>query len=250
MKIAAKVQYFGPNYYGFQRQKNHLSVQGKLEETLSSMCGETVLIHGAGRTDRDVSASGQVVSFDLNKKKIDLEDFRYHWNLVLPDDIAITKMVVVPNDFDARHSCIGKRYVYRFCVGEKQPLFIGRVAYLGNRAFDEKACKSALSLFVGRHCFHNFTNKKEDIDGFIRDIEYIHFEQKDGIYEVELKSNGFMTYQIRFMIGAAFKAAFHKLTLDEIKTRLDMEERSILPYKAPGEGLELAEVCYENDIFA
>ena len=209
-----------------------------------------MFIHGAGRTDRDVSASGQVISFDLNKKKIDLEDFRYHWNLILPDDIAITKMVVVPDDFDARHSCIGKRYVYRFCVGEKQPLFIGRVAYLGNRAFDEKACESVLSLFIGHHCFHNFTNKKEDIDGFIRDIEYIHFKQKDGIYEVELKSNGFMTYQIRFMIGAAFKAAFHKLTLGEIKTRLDMDERNILPYKAPGEGLELAEVYYENDIFA
>lgn len=209
-----------------------------------------MFIHGAGRTDRDVSASGQVISFDLNKKKIDLEDLRYHWNLILPDDIAITKMVVVPDDFDARHSCIGKRYIYRFCVGEKQPLFIGRVAYLGNRAFDEKACESVLSLFIGHHCFHNFTNKKEDIDGFIRDIEYIHFKQKDGIYEVELKSNGFMTYQIRFMIGAAFKAAFHKLTLGEIKTRLDMDERNILPYKAPGEGLELAEVYYENDIFA
>ena len=250
MKIAAKVQYFGLNYYGFQRQPNHESVQGKLEEALSNLLNEMVLIHGAGRTDRYVSALGQVISFEVKKPIKNLEDFRFHYNQLLPEDIVVTKMVVVDDSFDARHSCIGKRYRYRFNLGDRIPMELGRIAYLGDREFDEKAFKSCLDLYLGVHNFMNFTTKKEDIDGFIRDVKSIELTSQNGIYEVMLESNGFMTYQIRFMIGAALKVAFHKMSLEEVQSYLDMAERHTLSYKAPAEGLVLEEVLYEQSIFA
>ena len=171
-------------------------------------------------------------------------------NRLLPDDISIVQFVEVDETFDARHSCIGKRYSYAFTLGEKRPLLLGRVAYLGIRDFDEQLFRDCLSLFIGKHNFQNFTNKRIDKDGFIRDIEFIEITCEDGIYKVELKSNGFMTYQIRFMIGAALKAGLKKITLEEVTAHLESSERAILPYKAPAEGLTLEEVYYGTDIFA
>ena len=250
MKIAAKVQYLGLNYEGFQRQKNHPSIQGELERALSSLLDKAMTIHGAGRTDSGVSALGQVISFDSLRDIADLEDFRFHLNMLLPNDISIIAMKVVDDGFDARHSCVGKRYLYRFCIGEKHPLEYGTIAYLGKRFFDDKSFMDALKLFEGEHSFHNFTTKKEDVASFIRNVKPIQVESKDDTYEILFESNGFMTYQIRFMVGAALKAGFHKISLEEIKQRLDDPSRHILPHKAPAEGLILLEVLYESDVFA
>ena len=93
MKIAAKVSYLGSHYAGFQRQKNKVSIQGELERTLSQLASTEVLIHGAGRTDAGVSALGQVVSFDYPKSMKSLEDFRFHWNMILPEDVSIVKVL-------------------------------------------------------------------------------------------------------------------------------------------------------------
>ncbi len=250
MKIAAKVSYLGCHYAGFQRQKNKISVQGELERTLSQLASKEVLIHGAGRTDAGVSALGQVVSFDYPKPIKSLEDFRFHWNMILPEDISVVKVALVGDDFDARHSCIGKRYRYRFSVEEKHPLGNGTLAFLGKRSFDEKSFFDAIRLFEGEHNFQNFTTKEEDIDGFVRKIEPIQFQKENGVYSLVLESNGFMTYQIRFMVGSALKVGFGKIESSIIKTHLDSTTRHILPYKAPAEGLILEEVFYGSDLFA
>lgn len=250
MKIAAKVSYLGSHYAGFQRQKNKVSIQGELERTLSQLASTEVLIHGAGRTDAGVSALGQVVSFDYPKPMKSLEDFRFHWNMILPEDVSIVKVIEVDDDFDARHACVGKRYRYRFSVSEKHPLENGTVAYLGKRSFDEVTFMDAMRLFEGSHRFQNFTTKAEDKDDYLRRVEPIIFEKQGDIYSVVLQSNGFMTYQIRFMVGAALKVGFGKIEASLIKERLDATERHILPYKAPSEGLILEEVLYGSDLFA
>ena len=250
MKIAAKVQYFGMNYKGFQRQAKGNTVQGELEKSLSTIAGEEVKIHGAGRTDSLVSAVGQVISFDFPKPIKDFKDFLFHWNMVLPIDIAVDDMVEAPASFDARHSCMGKRYRYCFSLGKKMPLQYGTVAYLGVRSFDFDAFKQALNLFLGEHNFHNFTTKKMDKDGYIRNIVSIEAKYENGIYSVDFESNGFMTYQIRFMVGSALKVAFGKMGLEKIQEALDNPNRAILPFKAPGEGLCLMEVLYAEHLFA
>lgn len=250
MKYAAKVEYLGLNFAGFQRQKNHRSVQGELESSLSSLLGENTLIHGAGRTDAGVSALGQVISFVTDKTIKDLESFRFHWNCILPDDVSVVAFACVGDDFDARHSCCGKKYRYRFIIGDKHPLQSNTAAYLGMRTFDAKLFITAIRLFEGKHCFHNFTTKKDDKDGFVRTIEPVVVTCNSETFEVVLSSNGFMTYQIRFMVGAALKVGFGKMDLDEVRRKLDDPVRKILPYKAPPEGLVLEEVKYGFEVFA
>ena len=102
-----------------------------------------------------------------------------------------------------------------------------------------------LYLFVGRHNFASFTSKDADARGFVRTIEAIDVANKGKETSVVFKGDGFLTYQIRFIVGAAFKVAYGELPLEEVKKRIDAEERSILSYKAPAEGLTLVYVGYE-----
>ena len=62
--LALKIAYDGTRYHGFQRQTPPVvAVQNVLEAALAKVCGETVELAAAGRTDAGVHAYGQVVNF-------------------------------------------------------------------------------------------------------------------------------------------------------------------------------------------
>ena len=64
MRYFLVISYDGSKFYGFQRQNDKVSIQKKLEDELSLIFDEEILIKGAGRTDRGVHAKGQAIHFD------------------------------------------------------------------------------------------------------------------------------------------------------------------------------------------
>ena len=245
MKYLAYCSYNGRAYEGFQRQVDKPTIQGTLEEKISHFCGENVQIHGVGRTDSGVHAIRYPFSF-ATKKDLEKPSVLRAINSLLPPDIRILSFQKVSDSFDARHSCKAKVYEYRLTYGEIDPFQIGTITQIRRDDFDVDAFKAALNVFVGEHDFSNFTTKKEDKDSFIRIIESIDvdadLEQKKAV--VRFKANGFMTYQIRLMIGASIKVATKRMSLDELKGRLNEKPRHIVSFKAPPDGLYLLEAEY------
>lgn len=239
------VAYRGTAYSGFQRQSSLRTIQGELERALSTLNDSPSQIKGAGRTDAKVHAKGQTFSFYAHDIK-DFDKYINIFNSLLPDDIAILSIKEIDDSFDARHSCSGKKYEYRFCFGKKDPFESEYEAYLGNRDFDVDAFMDAYDVFLGVHDFKNFTTKKEDKDNFIRDIYQIKptYDPSRKAISILFYSNGFMTYQIRLMVGALLKVGFKKMSKIDIKERLDSPKRNIFSYKAKAEGLTLMEVIY------
>ena len=86
-RIQLIVEYDGTNYAGWQRQENALAVQQVLEEKLSKLTRERVVLHGASRTDAGVHAMGQSAHFDTNCS-IPAEKFSFAVNTMLPPDVA------------------------------------------------------------------------------------------------------------------------------------------------------------------
>ena len=105
------VAYDGRDYFGWQRLSDKSTIQGALETAIQSGCDETVVIQGAGRTDRGVHAEGQVAGFKSNKQ-FDPEELQEILNAQLPETIRIVDATEVPTSFHPRMSAIGKEYVY------------------------------------------------------------------------------------------------------------------------------------------
>ena len=243
MKYLGFISYNGGAYEGFQRQKNKPTIQGTVEEQLSLLCGETTLIHGVGRTDAGVHALKSAFSFE-SKNKLNEKKAVVALNRLLPKDIRVLGLFEVEPSFDARHSCVGKTYEYRLSYDRINPFLIGLEAQMERPDFDVDLFEEAILVFKGHHDFKNFTTKKEDKDDFIRTIDSIEVKKGEGRVVVIFSGNGFMTYQIRLMVGAAIKVATHKFTVEELREKLEASPRHIVPFKAPAEGLYLKEVDY------
>ena len=245
MRYLGFLKYRGTSFYGFERQKEHRSIQGTVEDVLSQICGENIKIHGAGRTDAGVHALSQAFSFDT-VSTLSNERIVYAANRLLPEDVLLVSLRPVGPRFDARHSLCGKSYEYRFSYGQKDPFMTGLLTQLQRGDFDIDAFKKCLSCFVGTHDFSNLTTKKEDKDGFIRTIASISVTLDEEKQSGQVLFDGlhFMTYQVRLMMGLAFQCAYHKRSPEEVPSLMNRKPRKILSYKAPADGLYLLEVRY------
>ena len=112
---------------------------------------------------------------------------------------------------------------------------------------DINLLEMSLKQFEGTHDFRDFTSKEEDNDNFIRTIYSIEVVNLEKVKQfiISFKGNGFMRYMIRNMVGTALAVASHKEKEDYINYHLSKKEnREIVPYKAPAEGLYLVDVNY------
>ena len=114
--LRIKVAYDGADFYGWQVQPNQRTIQGALQEALAKIEGDTVEVHGSGRTDAGVHALGQVASFHL-KNRIPADNLRRAVNRLLPDAIRVLEADEADADFHPRRRAISKTYEYRIWRG-------------------------------------------------------------------------------------------------------------------------------------
>ncbi len=236
------VKYLGTSYFGWQKQPDVVTVQGRIEEVLSRLHNETVVIYGSGRTDAGVHAKHQVFHFDA-RSIMSLSKLKYTLNKMLPNDIEIIKINYVSFDFHARFSAKKKHYVYRIINKAKEP-FNDNLYLLYPEKLNFSSFKIYIKLFEGEHNFANFTSKKEDERNFVRVIEKAYFTKKGNIFEFHFVGEGFMHGQVRMMVGALLATNEGKITKEDIENYLNLKERTIINYKSPAKGLYLEYVGY------
>ena len=105
------VEYDGGPFMGWQRQDHGPSVQQALEEAIERMTGEAVRLHCAGRTDAGVHALAMSAHVDI-ERPLTAHRLREGANaLVRPLPVSITAAEPVADDWHARFSCLGRRYL-------------------------------------------------------------------------------------------------------------------------------------------
>ena len=140
MRYALKVQYIGKNYLGSQIQFDQNddeikpTIQGELERAICTLLNGIRLesLHKerpvktvfSGRTDRGVNSLGQVVHFDCDKDIV-ASKFVYQLNEILPADISVSDLRVVPERFHAQKSAKLRHYRFEFSACRR-----------GHRTFD------------------------------------------------------------------------------------------------------------------
>ena len=243
MKYKIVFSYDGSKYFGYAIQENERNtIQEVVEKSISTILNSETKIYASGRTDKGVHALNQVATFDYDKK-INLSKFRNSLNKMLPNDIFIKKVSKVDDEFNARFSCKSKTYLYVINLGDYNP-FLRNFEYT-IKDLDMKLMRQCAKLFIGEHCFKNFTSKKEDQDNFVRIIYKISFKKtKDNHILVEFKGNGFMKYMVRKLMGAIIEVGRGRISLEFVKNLLDLSKRDIITYTAPPHALFLKKVEY------
>jgi len=242
MRYLLTLSYNGSKYFGWQKQVGQITIQEVVEGALSKIYAKEINVFASGRTDAGVHALGQTFHYDADEKYAD-DDIVYRLNCILPDDICITSIKRVDDEFHARFNAKSKTYLYRIKLCSKDPFLNGQVL-LHPETLDVSKLKEASAFFVGTHDFKNFTSKDDD-DNFVRTIYSVDITNVGDEINISFKGNGFMRYQIRFMVGAILAYAEGKENLSFIKCNLDdTNNREIIRYKAPSDGLYLLNVDY------
>ena len=156
MRYSLCLSYDGSAFCGWQIQPSSPSVQACLEGVLARLLGRPVPVTGAGRTDTGVHAVGYIAHFDYDGiLPFEASDFNYKLNAMLPREVVVHSVSVVPDDFHARFSARRREYTY-FIHRQKDP-FLRNTSWLcGYPSLDFDAMNAACQFLLGTHDFSCF----------------------------------------------------------------------------------------------
>ncbi len=237
------VAYDGTDFAGWQSQAKADGIQDVIEARLAQIFGAPVRIHGSGRTDSGVHATGQVFHFDAawphGPEKM-LAAFR----VGLPPSIQIKSVRAVRADFHSRFQATGKRYEYRVQLGAADP-FVRRYCWPFYRPLDVAAMQAAADLLRGRHDFRSFTalNGPEREDT-VRDLRRLDVRRRGKTLRITAEADGFLYKMVRSLVGLLVSVGEGKVPLSQVKEILSGKTRTHVVQTAPPQGLFLVKVFY------
>ncbi|MCP4320521.1 MAG: tRNA pseudouridine(38-40) synthase TruA [Psychromonas sp.] len=243
MRIALGIEYDGANYYGWQRQKEVISVQQKLEEALSQIANHSVTVNCAGRTDAGVHGTGQVVHFETDANRKDVA-WTLGVNANLPDDIAVRWVKQVNDDFHARFSATARRYRYIIYNASFRPGILRSGLSHYHHALDEQLMHQAGQYIVGEQDFTSFRALHCQANSPTRTIEYLNITRRADFIIIDIKANAFLHHMVRNIAGSLIEVGRGKQPVDWLATLLRLKDRSKAAATAKPGGLYLVEVDY------
>ena len=238
------IEYDGGPFMGWQRQDHGPSVQQSLEEALRRMTGEDTQVHAAGRTDAGVHALAMTAHVDV-QRDVTPHRLREGLNaLVRPRPISILDVQPVAEDWHARFSCLGRRYLYRI-LNRRAPaaLDAGRVWHLPV-PLDVNAMADGATHLIGRHDFTTFRSAQCQSDSPVKTLDRLEVANIGEEVHVTAAARSFLHHQVRSMVGCLAMVGRGQWTPDDMKKALEAKDRAALGFNAPPDGLYFVEAIY------
>jgi tRNA pseudouridine38-40 synthase len=249
MRYGLKIAYDGTDYAGWQRQKNAVSVQEKLEEAVYLALGERVNITASGRTDAGVHAVGQVCHFDL-QSTVPPEKMPDCLNRFLPNDIRAVDGFYAGEEFDSNRSAKKKTYRYSLYVSAREMPLKERYATRIENAKELAILQSVAKLFEGEHDFKAFCASGSSVKTTVRTVYSVWVEEGESYgsrdINIFVTGNGFLYNMVRTMVGELLDLADRKRTKESLLSAYQTGDRSLLGKTMPAKGLTLMQVEYDN----
>lgn len=241
------IAYDGSRYKGWQRLgAGENSIQGKIEMVLSKLLKQEIQIIGSGRTDAGVHAKGQVANFHY-KKNLNCEERLQEINHYLPEDIVVTSLEKVDEEFHARFKAKTKTYRYYILQKEVHDPFVRKYSVHIPEYLDIEAMEKATEYVIGEHDFTTFTNAKSKKKSMVRRIDRIDIFPEDDYLILEFEGNGFLHNMVRRLVGTFIQIGLNEITPKVMQKYLDAKDRQKITYVAEGKGLFLESVSYGED---
>lgn len=238
------IEYDGSDFYGWQRQKDKMTVQGELEAALSKILNQPVTLAGSGRTDAGVHAFGQVANFKASTS-LDVVTIQKGINSLIKHPIVVRHCNIVPLDFHSQYNAISKEYHY-FLLNQEYARAIGRQYHWHIRKpLDLDKMNQCCDMIVGTFDFKSFENTGSPRSTTIRTVLKARFSKLDDNKMIfKIRASGFLKYMVRNILGTLVDVGLNKVTPDEFQTILKACDRTKAGPTAPARGLFLYEVSY------
>ena len=247
MRIALGIEYDGAEFCGWQTQRSGIRVIQPLVETaLARVAAHTVTVHCAGRTDRGVHATYQVVHFDTHAQR-SARSWILGANANLPPDVAVLWALPVPDDFHARFSARARIYDYVLSNRRTRPgLWCGKVSW-ECRALDVPAMAEAAHYLLGEHDFTSFRAQGCQARHPIRTLHRFDVVVIEPCIVFRVEANAFLQHMVRNFVGTLLKVGRGEQLPAWVGNVLAARDRRQAGMTAPPDGLYLTGVRYAEE---
>jgi tRNA pseudouridine38-40 synthase len=246
-RVRLVLHYDGAGFAGWQLQPEERTVQGELEAALERLTGSARRVIAAGRTDRGVHATGQVVGVDV-PLKWEAQALQRALNAVLPRDIWVADSAGAPAGFHARYDAVARGYTYRVGTApvSRSP-FLSRGCWPLGQPLDMERLNAAAAAFIGDHSFRSFARSGQPERGercIVYAAEWQEWRAAGALFRVV--ANRFLHHMVRYMVGTMVDIARGRRPLEDIAALLAHTPDLETSPPAPPEGLYLTRVHYET----
>lgn len=242
-RVKLVVAYDGTRYCGWQVQPNQITIEGVLNEALTSLLGEDISVIGASRTDSGVHAMGNVAVFDTDSR-IPGEKFSYALNQRLPEDIRIQSSCEVPVSFHPRKVDCTKTYQYRIMNCEFPNPMKRLYAHFVYNKLDVTKMQQGARYLVGEHDFKSFCSIHTQAKETVRTIYSIEVTKEKEEVVITIKGNGFLYNMVRIIAGTLLQVGLGQRAPEAMLEILEAKDREMAGPTAPACGLTLLQIEY------
>lgn len=229
---AVKIAYLGKYFHGSQRQPEVQTVEGEMIRVLEGIGAiggpDMADFRSAGRTDKGVSALGNLVSFH---SEMPAQSLFPALSANLKHVFPISYAEVGP-DFNPRRAV--ERW-YRY--------------HLQDTGQDFEIMKQAASLFKGYNDFSRFAKVEADRNPMRRVNDVSISKQRDGFFVFDVRGESFLWNMVRRMVMAISMAGSGECSAGDIKSALAYDSKEaggvVFP-PLPPDGLILMDVVYKE----
>jgi tRNA pseudouridine38-40 synthase len=238
------VEFDGRPFMGWQRQAHGPSVQQAIEEAILAIPAEKAVLHAAGRTDAGVHGLAMSAHADIEKPIPPFRLMEALNALLKPAPVAILACEIVPDDWHARFSCIGRSYLYRI-VNRRAPLTLDlghawRIA----KPLDADAMHAAAQVLTGQHDFTTFRSVHCQAQSPVKTLDRLAVRREGEEILIEAAARSFLHHQVRSMVGCLAMVGQGQWGADDLKAALQARDRAALGLNAPPDGLYFVAARY------
>jgi tRNA pseudouridine38-40 synthase len=209
------------------------------------MTGERGAFTAAGRTDAGVHALAMPVHVDV-ARPLTPHRLREGLNaLVRPQPVSVLDVEEVADDWHARFSCVGRRYLYRILNRRAPPaLDRGRVWHIAV-PLDVEAMQQGAAMLVGRHDFTTFRSAHCQSDSPVKTLDRLEVCREGEEIHVEAAARSFLHHQVRSMVGCLAMVGRGQWAPEDMRKALEARDRAALGLNAPPHGLYFVGAEYD-----
>ena len=245
------MSYKGTDFYGWQKQARHRTVQSEVEKALFRLLGQRLSVIGSGRTDTGAHALAQTAHFSFPSDKWPQRiDLPKALNRFLPSDIAVLKAWLAPELFHAQKSAVKKTYLYLIRTGASPSvLFHELVWQIPGGPLPLEKLNQISALAAGQRDFKSFQNKGSPVRETVRTLYDIHWGAlSHNVFACQMTGSGFLKQMARNLVGAFIALLKKSRPEQKLREILNCRDRRSAPATAPARGLYLKQVFYPLEL--